>query len=98
MLSRETKMLANNAVQKPETLKPLTRADTIRIINALMTNRKKPSVTNVNGNVNTISNGFTTAFAKPSSSAETINDEVSANLTPLKMWLATQSEIAVIPQ
>ncbi len=91
-------MLANNAVQKPETLKPFTSADTIRIMSALMTSRKKPRVTNVNGNVNTISNGFTTAFANPSSSADTTNDEVSSNRTPLKMRLATQSETAVIPQ
>ncbi len=85
MLSIDTKMLAKKAVQKLDTLKPLTRPDTIMIINALMTNRNNPKVTKVSGRVNTISSGFTTAFARPSSSADTTRDEVSANLTPLKM-------------
>src|SRR5674476_1048627 len=92
------KMLAKKAVQKLEALKPLTSDATSRIISALITSRNRPNVRNVSGKVKTTSSGFTMAFAKPSSSAETIKDDVSVNLIPAKMRLATQSESAVIPQ
>lgn len=97
-LSTEMKILAKNAVQKPETLKPVTRDETSRIIKALITNRNRPNVKKVNGKVRTMSSGLTTAFAKPSSSADTINAEVLLNRIPWNRRLVTQSEIAVMPQ
>ncbi len=96
MLRIETNRLANSAVQKPETRKPRTSAATSRIISALITSRNRPKVTSVSGRVSTISSGFTTAFARPSSSAEMISAPVLSKLSPLKMRLATQSESAVM--
>lgn len=82
-LNTEINMLAKKAVQNPETVKPRTRDETSRIINAFITSRKKPNVTNVSGSVRIISSGLKIAFAKPSSNAEITNEEVSANLMPL---------------
>ena len=82
-LSTEIKILANKAVQNPETVKPRTKDETSRIISALITSRKKPKVTRVSGRVRITSNGFMMALAKPRSSAEITNVEVSANLMPL---------------
>ncbi len=56
-----------------------------RIISALITSRNRPKVSSVSGRVSTISSGLTTALAKPSRSAETINADVLSNRTPLKM-------------
>ena len=91
-------MLAKNAVQKPDTLNPLTSDDTSKIIRALMTRRNKPKVRKVSGKVSTMSSGLTRAFAKPSNSAEKINDEVLANRIPLKSRLAAHSDTAVMVQ
>ncbi len=84
MLSSETKMLAKNAVQKPATLKPLTNFATSKIISALITRRKKPSVTSVSGNVNKINTGRTNALAKPSNSAAMMTAPELPNLMPRK--------------
>ena len=94
----DTTMAAKNAVQKPETLNPLTRAATSRIISALMTSRKNPKVTMVSGRVTKMRSGRTTALANPSSSAETNSDCLSRKDTPWKMWLTTQSERVMMPQ
>ena len=51
MLSIEMNRLAKKAVQNPEILKPLTTLATSNSISALITSRKKPSVTSVNGRV-----------------------------------------------
>ena len=92
------KMLAKKAVQKPDTLNPFTSAETSRIMSALITSRNRPKVSSVSGRVSTISSGLTTALAKPSRSAETISADVLSNRIPLKMWLATHSERAVMAQ
>ncbi len=92
------KMLAKKAVQNPDTLKPLTRDETSIIISALMTSRKKPNVTNVSGSVSMTRTGFKIAFAKPSSRAEIINEDVSVNLIPLNTALVAQSDSEVINQ
>lgn len=68
------KMLAKNAVQNPDTLKPGTRDDTRSIIRALITSRKKPKVTSVKGMVNNMTTGLMIALAKPSNSADTNKD------------------------
>ncbi len=82
-LSKEMKMLAKKAVQKPDTMKPWTSEETSSIMSALITNRNRPNVTRVNGSVRKTSTGLTIAFANPSSKAETTNEDVSANLMPL---------------
>ena len=63
-------MLAKNAVQKPERVKPSTSDETNISTKALMTNKNSPKVKTVRGSVSKIKIGFTTAFANPSSSAE----------------------------
>ena len=77
MLSRidvtiERIKLNNSAHQKPLTWKPSTSFDASNIINALITNKKNPSVTTVIGIVKTIIIGLTTPF-KNESTAATIN-------------------------
>ena len=78
-------MLAKKAVQKLEIVKPLTSADTNINTNALTTNRNNPMVTIVNGSVNRMSKGFTTALAKPSISAAINSDPPLVNWMPLKI-------------
>lgn len=68
------KMLAKNAVQNPETLKPGTRDETKSIISALIISRKKPKLISVNGMVSNMTTGLMTALAKPNSSADTNKD------------------------
>ena len=51
----------------------------------------------VSGSVSTISSGRSTALANPSSSAETISDEVLEKRMPLNTWLATHKDSAVMP-
>ena len=63
MLSIEMNRLAKKAVQNPEILKPLTTLATSNSISALITSRKKPSVTSVNGRVRITSSGRRTALA-----------------------------------
>ena len=91
-------MLAKNAVQNPEILKPGTRDETKSIINALITSRKNPNVMNVNGIVSQITTGLIRALAMPSSTAEYVNDDALENFKPWNITLASQSEIAVTPQ
>ena len=92
------KMLAKNAVQNPDTLKPVTIDDTSSIISALITSRKNPKVMSVNGMVSKMTTGLMTALAKPSSSADTNKDCLLEKEMPWNMKPATHNESAVIPQ
>ncbi len=83
-LNTEIKILAKRAVQKLEIVKPLTTAETSINTNALITNKNKPMVRTVNGKVNRINNGLTTALANPRSRAAIRSDPPSANRKPLK--------------
>ena len=76
-------MLAKNAVQKLDIVKPLTIDETSINTNALITSRNSPMVKTVSGRVNRMSKGLTIAFAKPSSRAAMTNEEVSAKRRPL---------------
>lgn len=78
-------MLAKNAVQKLEIVKPLTTAETSINTKALITNKKRPIVTTVSGNVKRMSNGLTIALAKPKSRAAMRRDAPSAKRKPLKI-------------
>ena len=97
-LSNAMQILAKNAVQNPETLKPGTSDDTSISISVLMTSRKKPNVISVNGMVSNMTTGLTTALAKPSSSADMNRDFLLENEMPWNRRPATQSDSAVIPQ
>lgn len=92
------KILAKNAVQNPDTLKPGTIDDTRSIISALITSRKKPKVMSVNGMVSNMTTGLMTALAKPSNSADTNKDFLLEKEMPWNMKPATHSESAVTPQ
>ena len=84
-LNKEIKMLAKNAVQKLEIVKPLTTAETNINKKALITKRNTNMVTTVNGKVMRISKGLTMALAKPRRRAAMISEKPSANRRPLKM-------------
>ena len=92
------KMLAKNAVQNPDILKPGTADDTRSIISALITSRKNPKVKIVSGMVRKMTTGLMTALASPSRSADINRDCLLLNEMPWNMKLATHSDIAVIPQ
>lgn len=96
-LSTEMNMLAKKAVQNPEILKPRTRDDTINNSSALITKMNNPSVTNVSGSVRITSSGLMIALENPSSSAETIRDDLLEKRMPLKTRLATHREKDVMP-
>ena len=78
-------------------VQPLTTLATSNSISALMTSRKKPSVTSVKGRVRKTSSGRSTALAKPRSSAETISDEVLEKRIPVNTRLATHRHKEVMP-
>ena len=78
-------MLAKNAVQKLEIVKPLTTAETSINTKALITSKKRPIVTTVNGSVKRMSKGLTIALAKPKSRAAINNEPPSAKRKPLKI-------------
>lgn len=78
-------MLAKNAVQKLEIVKPLTTAETSISTKAFTTNKNRPIVTTVSGKVKRTSKGFTIALAKPRTRAAIKSEPPSANLSPLKM-------------
>lgn len=65
----ESRILKNNAHQKLSITKLLTNPLTIKMISALTTNKKRPKVTIVTGNVNKIKIGFTNTFSKPKTAA-----------------------------
>ena len=77
-----TKMLAKNAVQNPEILKPGTIADTRSIISALITSKKNPKVISVNGIVRMMTMGLITALANPNSNADINSDFLLVNEMP----------------
>ena len=58
----DNKILNNKAVKKLETPKPSTNLSANRIINAFITNKKRPNVIMVTGKVKRISNGLTNTF------------------------------------
>lgn len=61
--TNESNKLNSTAHQKPSTLNPVISLSAIQIINAFMTNKNKPSVNKVIGNVRRIRIGFIIAFS-----------------------------------
>lgn len=60
----DSKTLKNSAEKKPETANPSINLSANKIIIALITNKNKPKVTIVAGNVKNIKSGFTNMFSK----------------------------------
>ena len=77
-------MLAKNAVQKLEIVKPLTTEETNMSTKALTTSKNNPMVRTVSDSVKRINSGLTTALANPSRSAAISSDPPSAKRSPLK--------------
>ncbi len=73
-LKIDSKMLKNNADQKPETAKPSTNLSANKIIQALITNKNKPKVTMVAGKVKKIKSGRTNIFNSDITTATIIAD------------------------
>ena len=71
-----------NATQNPSTSKPLMNSSLIKIMQALITNRNKPSVTNVTGSVRRMSNGLIVAFKSASTRATSTALQMSFISTP----------------
>ena len=65
-------MLNNKAVKNPLTAKPPTRFPATKIITALITNKNKPKVTMVAGNVKNISKGRTNILSNEITTATKI--------------------------
>ena len=80
--------LNKSAYQKPSTWKPSTILAANKIINALMTNKKKPNVKMVTGMVRIIIIGFTTAFKNDNTAATTnaVKKLFPSMLTPGSMY------------
>ncbi len=70
--TNESTILKSKADQKPFTLKPSTKLEAIKIINAFITNKNKPNVNIVIGRVNKIKTGFTKTFNTASAKARII--------------------------
>lgn len=88
-------MLNNNAEKKLVTINPPTKFAAIKIIIALITNKNKPNVTIVAGNVNKISNGLTNIFRIAIANATQTAVETVAISTPGKITAKTNTAIAV---
>ena len=61
-LKTDSKTLNNSAQKNPSTAKPSTNLSANKMIHALITNRNKPKVTMVAGNVKNIKSGRTNIF------------------------------------
>ena len=75
-------MLNNKAHQKLSMLNPSTILLASNTTNVFTTNKKSPSVINVTGNVNKISNGRTNMFNNASTRANTNAVQKSVTCTP----------------
>ncbi len=78
----DSKTLKIKADQNPDTLKPSTKLPAIKIITALITNRKRPKVKIVAGNVNNINSGFTVIRNNPKTTATHIAELSLPTETP----------------
>ena len=70
----DSNKLKSNAYQNPATAKPSINLSANKIIIALITNRNKPKVIIVMGNVNIMINGLTKIRKRPNTIATIIAD------------------------
>ena len=80
--SSDTTMLNQNADHQLVTVKPFTKSDTHKTMSMLMTNKNKPSVKMVMGNVSNTNMGRTTALRKPNKTATIIAVKLLLMFTP----------------
>ena len=73
-------ILKSMAVQNELTEKPSTNSSQSKIMTALMTNKNKPKVKKVTGNVNKTKMGFTKKFNNPKTMA-TVRAVVNSSMT-----------------
>src|SRR5690554_4320850 len=103
-LIRERMRLNKSAHQKPSTIKPVTISAANRTINALITKRKRPSVSNVIGMVKNINTGFTVRFNKANNAAITTpvkksETEIPGKIKAVKITAKPATTIwAIIPK
>ena len=71
-----------NAAPKPVTLKPSSTEAAHQNISALMTNRNRPSVSNVTGKVSSTSSGLTSVLNSPMTNAASIASPKLETVTP----------------
>jgi hypothetical protein len=83
-VSTESRRLNRSAHQKPSTRNPFTNLAASKMINALMTNKKRPNVNRVIGKVSMIRMGFTIRFSNPSTMARIRALTKDCMWTPLK--------------
>ena len=81
---KESKRLNSKAIQNPDTANPSTRLSASIIIKALITNKNRPNVIIVIGNVKMINIGFTINLSKASTTATIIAAEGDVTNTPGK--------------
>ena len=91
----DRRMLNNKAYQNPLTLNPVTNASQIKIIRALMTNRKRPKVRMVTGKVKMIKMGFTNRFKTIRTAATTTAVKKLSTLMPGRIFASTTTAIAL---
>lgn len=80
--TKESTKLKISAHQKPSTLNPGISLSASKMITALITNKKRPSVTRVTGMVSKTRMGFTIALSNPNTNENIIAVLKSAMLTP----------------
>ena len=95
-LIRETNILKIIAVNKLETEKPRIKWFAINTINPLITNRKRPMVTIVTGNVSIIRMGRTMELSSASTTATTKAANGDETTTPGRIYPTTIMDIVLI--
>ena len=88
-------MLNINAVQNVSTTKPPTIFVQSKIIKAFITNKNKPSVTNVTGRVSNTRIGLMKIFSNPKTTATITAVPKLATWTPVKMFDNNKTKAAV---
>jgi hypothetical protein len=84
-------MLNNMACQKPVTLNPSIKNSAVRMMQAFITNKNKPNVSNVAGSVSIIKIGFTTASKTANNRANIIAVKIVLSSMPGKMYANTKA-------
>lgn len=88
-------ILKSKAHQKLSMANPSTILLASSTINVFTTNKKRPSVINVTGKVNSINKGFTNIFSNANTRANINAVKKSVTCTPPRIW-ASANETAAI--
>jgi hypothetical protein len=88
MFMAEMRILKKNAHQNPSTVNPGTILPAMRISKALITNKNKPNVISVIGNVRRMMSGLTKRFKIPKTSATKSAVQKLSTCTPGRIYAA----------